>query len=266
MTAVNMLPIIGQSNGISFGTGGIAYPGGWTPASFGAGFWAEPIWNGSGFVQYNAGVTSSFFSGLPQYWGPETTIALGMRALTPQLGTCIIKYCLGGIGLAVNQGQRGADGDGGSWSPWQSGKTLDGFYSFLGSAIADLVAAGYTVNIPACYWVGNESDCFDWASASSVAHDLPKLINAIRTRFSVPDMKFIIARTNVNGGSGASSPSPGLLPYVDIVRTAQEAAGSGYRCAWVNTDDLTFNSDGHFNYASVPTLGTRMFNTAQAIT
>lgn len=262
---VSVLP--GQSNNISLSTGGIAYLGGFTPTSLGAGY-AEAIWNGSTWVQYNPGVQSSFFGGTnPQYWGIEAPIALLKRAQTPQVCSYFVKYAQGGVGLAPNQGQRGASSDGNSWSPYQTGKALDAFCTFLSSAVAPLISLGITPIIKECFWVGNESDCFEWASASSVEHDLPAFIAAIRTRFSSPNMKFIIARTKSDLGSGAS-PSPGQLPYVDIVRAGQQAAGCGYRCAWVNTDDFGAPtvSLGHYNPVDVVTLGQRMFAAAEAIT
>lgn len=263
MTVAKEILIRLQSNGINASTNGVAYPGGWTAPSFGAG-WLEIAWIGTSWAQYVPGSTSY---GTQPYWGPEASILLAKRAITPLCQTYVHKFNIGGVGMAQNQGQRGASGDGNDWSPW----TNRGFATScndLATANAVLAALGLTVEIDECYLIGNESDCFDWAAASALMHDLPAYISALRVNFSCPDMKVVIARTKATLGSGSASPSPGKLPYVDLVRAAQVAAGCGYRCAWVDCDDLPSGtySAGHYDPSGVVTLGTRLAAAAAAIT
>lgn len=253
MTVANVILLLGQSNAMSFATNGVAYPGGWSTQSLGGGY-AEASWTGTSWAQYVPGSTSY---GTQPYWGPEGAIALAKRAVTPQTCTYIYKYAVGGVGLAPNPG-------GVTWSPYVSGGVYSNFLTDLAAAMAQLVAASLTPVITECYWIGNESDCFSWAAASSLAHDLPAFIAYI---WALPhasiSTKFIITRTKLTLGSGSTSPAPGLLPYVDIVRSAQMNVCS----PWVNTDDLASGnvSAGHYDPSSVITLGSRLFAAAQAI-
>lgn len=244
MTTAKVILVLGQSNAISFSTSGVAYPGGWTAPSFGAGY-LEIAWTGAGWAQYVPGSTSY---GAAAYWGPEASILLAKRAVTPLCQTYVYKYAVGGVGVE------------GGWWPY-GGATFNAFVVDLTAALAGLTGAGLTVEIDECYWIGNESDCFSWSNASALAHDMPALVAAIRTRFSSPSMKFIAARTKSDLGSAS-----GPLPYVDIVRTAQMACGT--RTAWVNTDDFgnPTISLGHYNPVDIVTLGTRLFTAAEAIT
>lgn len=256
MTVANIILVLGQSNALSFSTSGVAYPGGWTIAPLGPGY-ADVMWNPftSAWAPYDP-------AAYPQ-WGPEAPIAMAKRAVTPQVCTYIVKYAVPGVGLAIN-------GSAADWSPYSPGKTFVDFCARLTAGCAVLTSIGITPVISECYWVGNESDCFDWSKASSVAHDLPVLANTIRANFGSPNMKFIALRTKLTLGSSpipGASPSPGLLPYVDIVRSAQEATGCLPRSAWANCDDLASGiiSPGHYEPASIVTIGQRMFSAAEAI-
>jgi hypothetical protein len=77
-------------------------------------------------------------------------------------------------------------------------------------------------------------------------------------------------RTKLTLGSGANSPTPYTLPYIDIVRSAQMAAGSLPGAAWVDADDIDSGnpSPGHYDptLTGIVALGTRMAITAQGIT
>lgn len=251
----------GQSNMYAYDTGvpvPVPYPGGW-PANApppGAA-WSEVTFNRvtGQFVRYIPGVVS-YFGGPTQFWGVEAPIALAKRG--SGFSTYIDKYAIGGVGMAVNRGQPGADPYGNDFSPWSSGRGFDGMIaSFLGFASA--LAPYVTVVFDEFYGIYNESDAKDWASASSLAHDLPYFISELRRRLNAPNMKCIFARTKLTLGSVG-----GPLPYVDIVRAAQEGVRSISRCDWVNTDDIASGgTPGH--YDDIVTLGQRMYAAAAAL-
>jgi hypothetical protein len=262
MTVANISLVLGQSNAIGFGTyDGVTftpYPGGWTVDGT-----KDRIWNAAyGWGAYAPGVNSNNYIPSPNppgyinvAWGPEASIAAAKRAASSPVQTNIFKYALGGVGLAQNQGQRGAHPSGYSWSP-HGGSLFTNFCTDLATACAQLVTAGLTPCVKEVFWIGNESDCFDWASAASIEHDLPAFIAAIRARQYCSGAKFIIARTKATLGSAA-----GPLPYVDIVRYNQEAATWGdASVVFVNCDDLVSGgvSAGHYDGSGLVTMGTRL--------
>lgn len=239
-----LILIIGQSNAITYSTasnGFVPYPGGWNPTMIGTAF-SEAIWN-SGWEQYNPGLTS-YGNGTNVFWGPEANISLAKRSFVPQRSTYIFKYAIGGVGLAMDPAT--------TWSPYAKNLTFDAFVQELTAACAQLIAYGIYPIIDECYWIGNESDCFDITKANSIMRDLPDLVTAIRAKFSAPRMKFIIARTKTTLGAVA-----GRLTYVSTIRAAQEACGALPGCAWADMDGLPSSdvSIGHYDPLAVPTMG-----------
>lgn len=242
--------VLGQSNGMTFDTIGVPYPGGWSTQALNGGY-SEAIWNiiTQSWEQYVAGVNSEVVPSGSSAYGPEAGIALARRAYVPQRCTYFLKYCVGGTGLARNASPSVND-----WSPYSDGKAFGSAMAQFDAAVASL--AGYRfINVEACFWIGNETDTQDAVSAAAMARDLPAFAEALRSRMNAPDMKFIVALCKQGSPNG---------PYTDPVRAEQMAVGSLRRNAYVETNDLTWTG-GHYNPDQVPILGARMAAAADAV-
>lgn len=242
--------LLGQSNMMNFGTIGVAYPSGWPTQALGAGY-SDVIWNilTQSWEQYVAGINSEVVPSGSSAWGPETGIALQKRGKSPQRSNYMIKYAVGGVGLAQVSGN--------DWSPFSAGKAFEAAMAQIDAAKASLAA--YTrLQITETYWVGNETDTQSATAAAAIARDLVDLPDAIRAHVGNADMKFIIAGVKQGSPNGT---------WTNDVRTVQMAVGALRRNAYVETNGLSWGaqSSGHYDANQQVPFGTLLANAADAI-
>ena len=106
------------------------------------------------------------------------------------------------------------------------------------------------------FWMQGERDARDIDDGMNPAIDyeinLINLIKSCRKDFNNPNMIFIIGRIH-----DSLDPSPGIYPYMDIVRNAMEnVAYEDDSVGIVDTDDFPLHYDGvHFNGEGFIELG-----------
>ena len=161
-------------------------------------------------------------------------------------------------GSALRRGSR-PDGAG-DWDPDPAplGGSFDGvrFHVFKNSAadpaLQAITARGDTYEIEGMFWYQGETDAGNSTSASSYEANLNKLVAAMRTDFSTPNMDFFIGRLR-NG-----------IPrtYLSTVRAAMESvAATDANAHLVDCDNLALNADNiHFSASGQVGLGIRFAN------
>ena len=117
-------------------------------------------------------------------------------------------------------------------------------------ALRELKNQGHEYSIDGFYWVQGEADMF-WGNGRYYKTDLINFISQIRKDLNKPNLKFIIARTNMP----EAKPSERKL-----VRNAQvKVANTTPNVQWVDTDDLPLADNLHYSSGGQIKLGQRFF-------
>ena len=194
---------------------------------------------------------------LSDRFGPELLFGQTMAAGSAGTRIAIIKYALGGSGLA--------DGVGfGNWHPdFSEGAGLNQYDHALKTlrnafAVTDIDGDGVPDRlIPSgIVWMQGEADAYDsQAAADEYRANLERLMGLLRAALRVDDLPIVIGRITDSGMSEDGS----VMDYIGTVQKAQQDFAENDTCAaYVTvTDDLTYLDDGwHYDSEGFVRLGT----------
>ena len=217
----------------------------------GVGTW-RPLQPGFGTGFKTDGKTNQ----LSDRFGPELLFGQTMAARSPGSNIAIIKYALGGSGLA--------DGVGfGNWHPdFSDGagmnqydhalKTLRNAFAHTdvdGDGVADrLVPSGIV-------WMQGEADAYDsQAAADGYRANIERLMDLLRAALRVDDLPVVIGKITDSGMADDGT----VMDYIETVQQAQHDFVADDACAaYVTvTDDLAYLDDGwHYDTDGFVRLG-----------
>ena len=174
-------------------------------------------------------------NGIRRWFGPELTFG---AALAAEPGNhAILKYARNGSPLITK------------WAP--DGTALLGFYDHVDGGLRDLRDAGWDPRIAGMIWVQGTGDSYQLGPAEQYGENLTVLVDGIRERFALPEMKFVFNQLH----AGATP-----LIYRSEVRQGQAAfAAADPNAIMVSVDDLPLKSDNfHLSSEALQTLGYRL--------
>lgn len=194
---------------------------------------------------------------LSDRFGPELLFGQTMTKRVPGKKIAIIKYALGGSGLAQGVGY-------GNWHPdFSEGAGLNQYDHALktmrnalahrdvdGDGVADrLVPSGIV-------WMQGEADAFDsQAVADEYRANIERLMGLLRAALRVDDLPLVIGKITDSGMADDGT----VMDYIGTVQQAQQDFVSSDPCAaYVTvTDDLGYLDDGwHYDTDGFVRLGT----------
>ncbi|MEM8984818.1 MAG: sialate O-acetylesterase, partial [Pseudomonadota bacterium] len=218
----------------------------------GAGLW-QPLEPGFGTGFKTDGKTNA----LSDRFGPELYFGRTLAASDTETNVAIIKYALGGSGLAVGVGY-------GNWHPdFADGAGINQYDHALhtlrnalshtdidGDGFADtLVPAGIV-------WMQGEADAYDsQAVADDYRANIERLMNLLRAALRVDDLPIVMGKITDSGMSDDGS----VMDYIETVQAAQRDFTESDACAaYVTaTDDFGYLDDGwHYNTDGFVRMGT----------
>ena len=217
----------------------------------GVGIW-QPLQPGYGLGFSTDGVTNN----LSNRFGPELFFGHTMAQRSAEANVAIIKYALGGSGLAEGVGYS-------NWHPdFSEGAGINQYDNALktlrnalahsdidGDGLADrLIPSGIV-------WMQGEADAYDsQAAADAYRANLERLMNLLRAAMRVDDLPIVIGKVTDSGMSEDGS----VMDFIGTVQLAQRDFVSNDSCAaYVTvTDDLPYLDDGwHYNTEGFIRLG-----------
>ena len=218
----------------------------------GVGVW-QPLQPGFGTGFRTDGVTNT----LSNRFGPELFFGQAMAQQSDDGNIAVVKYALGGSGLAEGVGY-------GNWHPdFSDGAGINQYDNALktlrnalahsdidGDGVADrLVPSGIV-------WMQGEADAYDsQAAADDYRANLERLMGLLRAALRVDDLPLVIGRITDSGMSEDGS----VMDYIETVQNAQQDFVKSDSCAiYVTaTEDLPYLDDGwHYNTEGFVRLGT----------
>ena len=206
---------------------------------------------GTGFT--SDGVTNT----LSDRFGPELLFGKTMSDASGEKGVAIIKYALGGSGLADGVGY-------GNWYPdFRDGEGINQYdhaLKTLRNAFADrdIDGDGKTDRlVPAgIVWMQGEADAFQSQDAADAYRgNLERMMNLLRAALRVDDLPVVIGRITDSGMSDDGS----MMDYIEIVQAAQRDYVESDTCAaYVTvTDGMAYLDDGwHYDSDGYVRMGT----------
>ena len=218
----------------------------------GVGIW-QPLQPGFGTGFKTDGKTNQ----LSDRFGPELLFGQTMTAHSPGSKIAIIKYALGGLGLAEGVGY-------GNWHPdfldGDGNNQYDHFLKTLRNAFANTDIDGDGIAdrlIPSgIVWMQGEADAFDsQAVADEYRANIERLMGLLRAALRVDDLPLVIGKITDSGMADDST----VMDYIETVQLAQQDFVINDACAaYVTvTDDLGYLDDGwHYDTHGFVRLGT----------
>ncbi|MDH5501327.1 MAG: sialate O-acetylesterase [Gammaproteobacteria bacterium] len=189
-------------------------------------------------------------------FGPELLFGQTMAKQSPGTKIAIIKYALGGSGLAEGVGF-------GNWYPdFADGAGINQYDHFLKTlrnafAESDIDGDG-TVDrlIPSGFvWMQGEADAYDsQAAADSYRANMERLMGLIRAALRVDDLPLVIGKITDSGMSDDGT----VMDYIGTVQAAQADFVQHDPCASLVTvtEDLGYLDDGwHYDTDGFVRLG-----------
>ncbi len=194
---------------------------------------------------------------LSDRFGPELLFGQTMAEREPGSKIAIIKYALGGSGLAQGVGY-------GNWHPdFSEGAGLNQYDHALktlrnalahtdidGDGVADRLTPSGIV------WMQGEADAYDsQAAADEYRENIERLMGLLRAALRVDDLPAVIGQITDSGMSDDGS----VMDYIETVQRAQQDFVSEDACAaYVTiTDDLNYLDDGwHYDTDGFIRMGT----------
>ncbi|MBT8087907.1 MAG: sialate O-acetylesterase [Gammaproteobacteria bacterium] len=218
----------------------------------GVGLWQplEPGF-GTGFK------TDGKINELSDRFGPELLFGRSLSSHAPGTRIAIIKYALGGSGLADGVGY-------GNWYPdFSDGAGLNQYDHALKTmrnalAYADIDADGVADRlIPSgIVWMQGEADAYhSQAAADEYRVNLQRLIGLLRAAMRVDDLPVAIGKITDSGMADDGT----VMDYIETVQQAQRNFVDSDPCAaYVTvTDDLAYLDDGwHYDTDGFVRMGT----------
>ncbi len=218
----------------------------------GVGIW-EPLQPGHG-TGFKTDGTRNKLSGR---FGPELFFGQTMAERSPDTKIAIIKYALGGSGLAVGVGY-------GNWHPEFSegagNNQYDHFLKTLRNAIgqSDIDGDGIADQLvpSGIVWMQGEADAYDsQVAADEYRANIERLMSLIRAALRVDDLPLVIGKITDSGMSDDGS----VMDYIETVQSAQLDFVNNDACAtYVTvTEELGYLDDGwHYDTDGFMRLGT----------
>lgn len=196
-------------------------------------------------------------SRLSDRFGPELLFGQTIAANTPGERVAIIKYALGGSGLAEGVGY-------GNWHPdFATGNGLNQYDHALKTlrnafAVTDIDGDGAPDRLlpSGIVWMQGEADAFDsQAAADDYRANLERLMGLLRAALRVDDLPVVIGKITDSGMSDDGT----VMDYIGTVQAAQRDFVDDDECAaYVTvTDGLSYLDDGwHYDTEGFVRLGT----------
>lgn len=216
------------------------------------GIW-QPLQPGHGTGFRTDGKTNE----LSNRFGPELRFGQTIAGNDPGSKIAIIKYALGGSGLADGVGY-------GNWHPdFSKGAGINQYDHALktmrnalahtdidGDGVADRLTPSGIV------WMQGEADAFDsQAAADEYLANLERLMNLLRAAMRVDDLPVAIGKITDSGMVEDGT----VMDYIETVQQAQQDFVASDVCAAyvTETDDLSHSSDAwHYDTDGFVRLGT----------
>ena len=218
----------------------------------GVGIW-QPLQPGFGTGFTTDGVTIT----LSKNFGPELLFGQTMAKQSGDANIAIVKYALGGTGLAEGVGY-------GSWYPdFSEGAGInqyDNALTTLRNALAhsDIDGDGRADRLvpSGIVWMQGEADAHhSQAAADEYRANLERLMGLLRAAMRVDDLPLAIGKITDSGMSEDGS----VMDYIETVQEAQQDFVKSDSCAqYVTvTEELPYLADGwHYNTEGFVRLGT----------
>jgi hypothetical protein len=218
----------------------------------GEGSW-QPLEPGFGTGFRTDGETNQ----LSDRFGPELFFGLTMAERQPGRKIAIIKYALGGSGLADGVGY-------GNWHPdFSTGSGINQYDHALKTlrgalAHADIDGDGAPDQLVASgiVWMQGEADAYDsQAAANAYRANIDRLMDLLRAAMRVDDLPVVVGKITDSGMADDGS----VMDYIEFVQQAQQDFVDDDGCAsYVTvTDDLSYLDDGwHYDSEGFIRLGT----------
>lgn len=218
----------------------------------GVGMW-QPLQPGFGTGFRTDGNTMT----LSDRFGPELYFGRTMADRLPDTNIAIVKYALGGSGLAQGVGY-------GNWHPdFSDGAGINQYDHALRTlrdalGVADIDGDGRTDRLvpSGIVWMQGEADAFDsQAAANEYRANIERLMNLLRAALRVDDLPVVVGKITDSGMADDGF----VMDYIGTVQAAQQDYVSNDACAaYVTvTDDLPYLDDGwHYNTEGFIRLGT----------
>ena len=218
----------------------------------GVGIW-EPLRPGHGTGFKTDGIENL----LSDRFGPELSFGQTIAKYSPGTKIAIIKYALGGSGLADGVGY-------GNWHPdfseGDGNNQYDHFLKTLRNALgqADIDGDGVADQLmPAgIVWMQGEADAYDsQVAANEYRANIERLMGLIRAALRVDDLPLVIGKITDSGMSDDGT----VMDYIETVQQAQQDFVNNDDCAsYVTaTEDLNYLDDGwHYDTDGFVRLGT----------
>jgi hypothetical protein len=217
----------------------------------GLGTWAKlQPGHGTGFK--SDGETNT----LSERFGPELAFGVTMTARDPEIRVAIVKYALGGSGLALGLGY-------GNWYPDYSENGGINQYDHALRTIrealehSDIDGDGSTDRlVPAgIVWMQGETEAYNSEEAArSYQANLKRLMDLLRAALRVDDLPVVIGKITDSGMADDGS----VMDHIGIVQQAQQAFVETDACAAFvsETDELTYADDPwHYDSDSFIRMG-----------
>lgn len=194
---------------------------------------------------------------LSDRFGPELFFGHTMAKRSPNTKIAIVKYALGGSGLAEGVGY-------GNWHPdFSDGPGLNQYdhaLETLRNAFAhrDVDGDGHSDRlVPAgIVWMQGEADAYhSQAAADAYLANLERLMDLLRAALRVDDLPLVVGKITDSGMSEDGS----VMDFIETVQSAQQDFVASDECAaYVTaTDDLGYLDDGwHYDTDGFIRLGT----------
>lgn len=190
-------------------------------------------------------------------FGPELAFGRTMAALPGAAGIALVKYSLGGSGLAAGVGF-------GSWDPeYRDGEGINQYDNALKSirnamSVDDIDGDGTPDKLvpSGIVWMQGEADAYDsQAAADQYLANLTRMMALLREALGGGELPVVIGKITDSGMSDDGS----VMDYIGTVQDAQATFVAEDACAaYVTvTDELTYLGDGwHYDTAGFLRLGT----------
>jgi hypothetical protein len=202
-------------------------------------------------------------------FGPELTFGYDMAAANPSSKIAIVKYAVGGAGLARSSDYTdvtsNANDGNNNFHPASDGKAAGSYYTDLLNNVTNSIAAlesqGYTVHISGVLWMQGEREACDSVSmAKDYSNLLTDLISSLRTDLKVAHLPVVV-------GQLADSWYNNDPRNFAIVQNAQKSVCDADPFAGlVVTKDLDRPAgDAHYSANGMALLGSRMATEMQSL-
>ncbi|MEL7025529.1 MAG: sialate O-acetylesterase [Pseudomonadota bacterium] len=194
---------------------------------------------------------------LSDRFGPELLFGDVMGKSVDGTRIAIIKYALGGSGLANGVGY-------GNWHPeFDEGDGINQYDNALKTirnafAVSDIDGDGRADRLvpSGIIWMQGEADAYDsQASADAYEANLTRMMNLLRAALRVDDLPVVIGKITDSGMSEDGT----VMDYIGTVQAAQKAFVDSDACAaYVTvTDNLGYIEDGwHYDSDGFVRMGT----------